>query len=40
MRYAQQTNVGHGRLEIRRLWVLPLYDDFIAWPGSSAIHSP
>jgi hypothetical protein len=34
MRYAEQTNAGHGRLEIRRLWVLPLYDDFLAWPGA------
>ena len=33
MRYAQQTNAGHGRLEKRRLWMLPIYDDFIAGPG-------
>jgi DDE family transposase len=33
MRYAEQTNAGYGRLEKRRLWMLPFYDDFIAWPG-------
>jgi Transposase DDE domain len=34
MHYAEQTNAAHGRLEIRRLWALPIYDDFIAWPGA------
>jgi predicted transposase YbfD/YdcC len=34
MEYAEQTNVGHGRIERRRLWALPIYDDFIAWPGA------
>lgn len=34
MRYTQHTNAGHGRLEKRRLWVLPIYDDFLAWPGA------
>lgn len=34
MRYAEQITMGHGRLEKRRLWVLPIYDDFLAWPGA------
>jgi len=34
---AQETNAGHGRIERRRLWVLPIYDDFIAWPGVRAM---
>jgi predicted transposase YbfD/YdcC len=34
MDYAEQTNAGHGRIEKRRLWMLPVYDDFVAWPGA------
>jgi predicted transposase YbfD/YdcC len=34
MRAAEQTTAGHGRLEKRRLWMLPIYDDFLAWPGA------
>jgi len=34
MAYAQEVNSGHGRVERRRLWALPIYDDFIAWPGA------
>jgi hypothetical protein len=25
---------GHGRIEHRRLWALPLYDDYLDWPGA------
>jgi len=34
MAYAEQTNGGHGRIERRRLWALPIYDDFLTWPGA------
>jgi predicted transposase YbfD/YdcC len=34
MRYAEQVNLGHGRIEKRRLWALPIYDDFLDWPGA------
>jgi len=33
MQYAEAVNLGHGRIEQRRLWALPIYDDFLDWPG-------
>lgn len=26
--------MGHGRIERRFLWALPIYDDFLDWPGA------
>ncbi len=37
MQAAEQSSLGHGRVERRRLWALPLYDDFIHWPGARTI---
>jgi predicted transposase YbfD/YdcC len=34
MAYAEEVNSGHGRIERRRLWALPIYADCIAWPGA------
>ena len=34
MAYAEQRTFGHGRLERRRLWALPVYDDYLQWPGA------
>lgn len=31
---SQHTTLGHGRIERRCLWVLPVYDDFLNWPGA------
>lgn len=31
---AQQVGLGHGRVEVRKLWALPIYDDFLNWPGA------
>jgi predicted transposase YbfD/YdcC len=30
----QQVDLGHGRIEQRRLWALPVFDDFLDWPGA------
>lgn len=29
MQAAQAIDLGHGRIERRQLWVLPIYDDFL-----------
>jgi predicted transposase YbfD/YdcC len=29
-----EVDLGHGRIERRSLWALPVYDDFLAWPGA------
>jgi hypothetical protein len=34
MQAAETLDLGHGRIERRRLWALPVYDDFIDWPGA------
>jgi predicted transposase YbfD/YdcC len=31
---AETVDLGHGRIEQRHLAVLPIYDDFLAWPGA------
>jgi len=31
---SEQVALGHGRIERRCLWVLPVYDDFLNWPGA------
>jgi len=30
----EQVELGHGRIERRALWALPVYDDFLDWPGA------
>ncbi len=34
---SRQINHGHGRVEVRKLWALPIYDDFITWPGARSM---
>ena len=34
MHAAQTLDWGHGRLERRQRWALPIYADFIAWPAA------
>ncbi|CAG0987386.1 hypothetical protein ANRL4_02255 [Anaerolineae bacterium] len=34
MQVSQSLDLAHGRIEKRHLTVLPLYDDFLAWPGT------
>jgi hypothetical protein len=34
MQAAQTIDLGHGRIERRQLWALPVYDDFLDWPGA------
>jgi len=31
---SQELDLGHGRIERRVLWALPVYDDFWNWPGA------
>lgn len=34
MQAAQTIDLGHGRIERRQLWALPIFDDFLDWPGA------
>ena len=34
MQSTQTIDLDHGRIERRQLWALPIYDDFIDWPGA------
>ncbi len=34
MQVCETLDLGHGRIERRHLTVLPIYDDFLAWPGA------
>lgn len=34
MQVCETFDLGHGRLERRHLTVLPVYDDFLDWPGA------
>ena len=34
MQHSQDISLGHGRIERRELWALPIYDDFLDWPGA------
>jgi predicted transposase YbfD/YdcC len=34
MQVCETLDLGHGRIEQRHLTVLPVYDDFLAWPGA------
>jgi len=34
MQISQTFELAHGRMEHRHLTVLPIYDDFLAWPGA------
>lgn len=34
MQVCETVDLGHGRIEKRPLTVLPIYDDFLAWPGA------
>jgi len=31
---AQKFDLKSGRIERRELWALPVYDDFLSWPGA------
>jgi predicted transposase YbfD/YdcC len=35
---SQALDLGHGRTERRVLWALPVYDDFLNWPGARLMH--
>ena len=37
MQAAEQCGIGHGRIERRRLWALPMYDDLLDWPGARTL---
>jgi hypothetical protein len=37
MQAAEQYGLGPGRIERRRLWALPMYDDLIDWPGARTL---
>jgi len=34
MQVSQSLDLAHGRIEKRQLTVLPIYDDFLDWPGA------
>lgn len=34
MQVCETLDLGHGRIERRHLTALPIYDDFLAWPGA------
>ena len=34
MQVSQTLDLAHGRIEKRHVSVLPIYDDFLAWPGA------
>jgi hypothetical protein len=37
MQATEQYAIGHGRIERRRLWALPMYDDLLDWPGARTL---